>query len=91
MVAHEDYREYTATVTVQVCSASWLAAQAAGAGWTWGRRRLIVPVWEPARITEALAALLSTLSVHRWPAFLDALAQYAEPEDVPDDSDAPAG
>ena len=88
--ASEDVRCYSASFSIEVCTPSWLAEKARNAGWTWGRRRLVIPRWDPLTVERAIKSVIAEASTTSWAAFVHALELYWHSEESPDDSDAPA-
>jgi len=71
---------YEASFRVEICTPSWLLQQAERAGWTWGRRRLVVPQWAPSIIERAVASLLAPAVRLGWTDLIRELEQYWEEE-----------
>jgi hypothetical protein len=81
--ADDDFRRYAASFLVEVCSPHWLADRAASAGWTWGRRRLILGTWDEARITEAITSLVHESGETEWLGLMRHVAQYLQADELP--------
>lgn len=88
--ANEDFRHYTASFWIEVCSPSWLAEKAFNAGWTWGRRRLVIPRWDSQTIERAVTAVISEAPRTSWTTLVHGLELYWHSEEFPDGSDGPA-
>src|SRR4051812_7868809 len=85
---NEDFRCYAATFWIEVCTPSWLAEKARNAGWTWGRRRLVIPRWDAQTVERAVTSVISEASRTSWTALVHDLELYWHSEDLPDSSDA---
>ena len=81
--ADDDFRRYAASFLVEVCSPSWLAERAASAGWTWGRRRLILVTWDEALITGAITSLVHDTGETEWLGLMRHLGQSLQAEELP--------
>lgn len=88
--ANEDFRCYAATFWIEVCTPSWLAEKARNAGWTWGRRRLVISGWDAQTVERAVTSVISEASRTSWTALVHDLELYWHSEELPDRSDAPS-
>jgi immunity protein 8 of polymorphic toxin system len=88
--ANEDFRYYAGLFWIEVCTPSWLAENARSAGWTWGRRRLVIPRWDAQTIERAITSVVALAPTISWTALVQELQLYWHSEELPDNSDAPA-
>jgi Immunity protein 8 len=68
------------TYQIGVCTPRWLATEAMGRGYAWGRFYLIVPRWDYDLVRRAIDELLAGLEGLDWQSISDRLARYAMSE-----------
>ena len=88
--ASEDFSHYAGIFWIEVCTPSWLAEKARSAGWTWGRRRLVIPRWDAQTVERAVTSVVSSAPTTSWTALVRELLLYWHSEELPDNSDSPA-